>query len=220
MRIKDLPESSKPRERFIEKGADALSDAELLALILRTGIKGENVIEMSNRLISEYGLDKLFHCSLEELQKIKGIGKNKAIQILTIGEIKKRLNSLEVKPVRISFAEDVFNYFHDKLKNEKQENFFVLLLDTKNKIIKDILITKGILDSSLIHSREIFNPAIRHSASKIILVHNHPSGDSTPSQEDLEITEKIVKVGEELDIKVLDHVVIGRDNYWSWKEEN
>jgi DNA repair protein RadC len=220
MRIKDLPNSSKPRERFLEKGPGALSDAELLALILRIGTRGENVVEMANRLLSSYSLEGLFDCSIDELRRIKGIGPNKAIELLTIREIGKRYNDSKNPITRITSSKNVFDYFKESLRDEKQENFIVLLLDTKNKIIKDELVTKGVLDAAIVHPREIFKPAIRNSASKIILVHNHPSGDPTPSPEDLDITEKMKKSGEELDIKVLDHVIIGRETYWSWAESN
>jgi len=225
MKIKDLPKSSRPRERFLEKGADALSDAELLALILRTGTRGskknaaENVIEMSNRLLSTHTLEKLFDCAPEELQEIRGIGPGKAIQILTVRELGKRYSQSKTPITKIICARDVFNLFHERLKDEKQENFYVLLLNTKNQIIKEELITKGILDASIIHPREIFKPAIKSSASRIILVHNHPSGDPAPSAEDIEITKQIEKAGEEIGIKVLDHIIIGRDRYWGWKEK-
>jgi DNA repair protein RadC len=219
MRIKDLPDSSKPRERFLKYGPETLSDAELFAILLRTGTINENVIDMSNRLIAEYGLDKLFECSLKELQEIKGIGPSKAMQILAMKEILKRIH-LSEKPIKkISCAKDVFDYFHERLKNEKQENFIVLLLNNKNNIIKEEFITKGILDASILDPREVFKPAIKNSASKIILVHNHPSGDPEPSREDKEITEKITESGDLLQIKVLDHIIIGKDSYWSWKED-
>ena len=220
MKIKDLPDSSKPRERFLEKGPDALSDAELLALILRTGTKGENVVEMANRLLSTYSLERLFDCSMDELQRIGGIGPTKAMQLLAVREIGKRYNNSKNPITKITSAKDVFDYFREGLKDEKQENFLVLLLDTKNQIIKDELVTKGVLDAAIVHPREIFKPAIRNSASKIILVHNHPSGDPNPSPEDLDITDKIKKSGEELDIRVLDHVIIGRESYWSWAEKS
>ena len=220
MKIKDLPQENRPRERFLKHGPETLSDAELFAILLRTGTKGENVIDMSNRLIKEYGLDKLFECSLKELQAIKGIGPSKAMQILTIAEIQKRINQSKNPIKKISCAKNVFDLFHEKLKDEKQENFYVLLLDTKNKIIKEELITKGILDSAIIHPREIFKPAIKNSASKIILIHNHPSGDSNPSKEDLDITKKLIDVGKQLDIKVLDHVIIGNEKWWSWMEKS
>ena len=220
MKIKDLPEQNRPRERFLKHGPEALSDAELFAIFLRIGTPGENVIDMSNRLIAEYGLDKLFECSLKELQKIKGIGPSKAMQILAMNELGKRHNQSKNPITKITCAEDVFEYFHERLKDKKEEHFYILMLNTQNNIIGEQLISKGILDASIIHPREVFKPAIKNSASKIILVHNHPSGDPTPSQEDLEITDKLIKAGEELEIKVLDHVIIGKDTYWSWKEKN
>jgi len=231
MKIKDLPDSSKPRERFLRQGPEALSDAELFAILFGEGIRGkkneegiweggENVIEMSNRLIKEYGMDKIFDCSLKELQEIKGIGPAKAMQILVIKEIIKRVNLAEKPIKKINCAKDVFSLFHEKLKDEKQENFYVLLLNAKNKIIKEELITKGILDASIIHPREVFKSAIKNSASKIILIHNHPSGDPAPSTEDLAVTKKIEKAGEELQINVLDHVIIGKEGFWSWREND
>ena len=220
MKIKEMPIDGRPRERFLKLGPESLSDAELFAILLRTGTKGENVIDMSNRLIAEYGLDKLFECSLKELEKIKGIGPSKAMQILTIAEIQKRINQSKKPIKRISCAEDVFNHFHERLKDEKQEHFYILMLDTKNNIIGEQLISKGILDASIVHPREVFKPAIKNSAAKIILVHNHPSGDQSPSQEDLHMTDKIISSGDEMGIKVLDHVIIGKENYYSNKEEN
>ncbi len=220
MRIKDIPNDGRPRERFLKHGPEALSDAELFAILLRTGTINENVIEMSNRLIAEYGLDKLFECSLKELQKIKGIGPSKAMQILAMNEILKRINQSK-KPQRfISSARAVFELMREKLKDEKQEHFIAIHLNNRNYFIKEELITKGILDASIIDPREVFKSSIRNSASRIILVHNHPSGDSTPSKEDKEVTKKLVEAGELLGIRVLDHVIIGKDNYWSWKEES
>ena len=220
MKILDIPKEGRPRERFLKLGPNALSDAELFAILLRTGSRGENVIDMSNRLISEYGLDKLLECSLKELQEIKGIGPAKAMQILTIAELQKRINLSKSSIKRISCAEDVFKLFHDRLKDEKQENFIVLLLNTKNYIIGEALITKGVLDASILDPREVFKPAIRNSAAKIVLIHNHPSGDPSPSQEDLDVTKKIIQSGETLCIKVLDHVIIGKEGWWSWVEDD
>ncbi len=218
MKIKEIPEQNRPRERFLKYGPETLSDSELFAIILRTGFPNENVVDMSNRLIAEYGLDKLFECSLKELQKIKGIGPSKAMQILAMAELGKRYNQSKTPIKKITCAKDVFNYFHEILKDKKEEHFYTLMLNTPNYIIAEHLISKGILDASIIHPREIFKPAIKNSASKIILVHNHPSGNPNPSGEDDEITEKIIKTGEDLGIKVLDHVIIGKNNYWSWKE--
>ena len=221
MKIKDLPDSSKPRERFLKFGAEALSDAELFAIILRTGSKGDNVIEMSNRLISKFGLTNLFDSSLKELQEVNGIGPNKAMQILSIAELSKRYENEKSgvnKINKITCAEDVFKLFHRRLRDKKQEHFFILMLNSQNNIIAEQEISKGVLDAAIIDPRAIFKPAIKNSAGKIILVHNHPSGNPEPSQEDLDITEKIIKSGEEISIKVLDHVLIAKDSYWSWKE--
>ena len=209
---------SRPRERLVKFGVETLSDAELLAIILRTGTIKENVIEMSNRIINEFGLNKLADYSLKELQEIKGIGLGKACQLLAINELNKRVNSLKNKVTKISTAQDVFNFFKDKFKDEKQENFYILMLNPRNHIIKEEFITKGVLDAAIIHPREIFKPAIKNSASKIILVHNHPSGDSNPSPEDLDITEQIIEVGNKIGIKVIDHVIVGKDEWWSWIE--
>ncbi|MCK5149691.1 DNA repair protein RadC [Candidatus Pacearchaeota archaeon] len=219
MKIKDLPKQNRPRERFLKHGPEVLSDAELFAIFLRTGTINENVIDMSNRLIAEYGLDKLFECSLKELQEIKGIGPGKAMQILTIAELQKRINQSKKPIKKIICAEDVFNLFHERLKDKKEEHFYVLILNTQNIIIGEELVSKGILDASIIHPREIFKPAIKNSASKIILLHNHPSGNPNPSPEDLEITKKLMNVGNEVEIKVLDHVIIGDGKFWSWVEK-
>jgi len=222
MKIKDIPKDGRPRERFLKYGPETLSNAELFAIFLRTGTVGENVTDMSNRLIAEYGLDKLFECSLKELQKIKGIGPSKAMQILAMSELDKRFNQIKQSnnknQKKISCAEDVFNYFHERLKDKKEEHFYILMLNTQNYIIGEQLISKGILDASIVHPREIFKPAIKNSASKIILVHNHPSGDPSPSGEDDEIINKLMKNGEELGIKVVDSVIVGRSNYCSWKD--
>ncbi len=218
MRIKDIPKENRPRERFLKLGPGVLNDAELFSILLRTGTKGENVIEMSNRLISEYGLDKLLECSLKELQEINGIGPSKAMQILTIAELQKRINQSKIPLEKISCAKDVFDLFHERLKDEKQENFYVLMLNNKNHIIGEKLITKGILDSAILHPREVFKPAIKNSASRIILIHNHPSGDPRMSGEDLEITKQLIEAGKLIDIKILDHVIIGDGEFWSWAE--
>ncbi len=222
MKISDLPNSSKPRERFLKQGPEVLSDAELLAIILRTGTIEENVVEMSNRLLREYSLENLFDCSLKELQNIKGIGPSKAMQILAMSELGKRYNQAKSPITKITKAEDVFNYFKSKLQDKKQEHFYVLLLNTQNNIVKEEFISRGVLDAAIIHPREVFRPAIKNSSKKLILIHNHPSGNPNPSPEDLTITKQLIELGEKLDIKVLDHVIIGSDEggWWSWVEKN
>jgi len=219
MKIKDLPDSSKPRERFLKHGPEALSDAELFAIILRTGLVGENVMEMANRLISKFGLVNLFDCSLKELQQIKGIGPNKAMQLLAMSELGKRYNQEKNSIKKITCAEDVFKLFHTRLRDKKQEHFYIIMLNAQNNIIGEpVLITLGVLNTSIIDSREVFKSAIRNSALRVILIHNHPSGNPSPSSEDKEVTEKLIDAGELLGIKVLDHVIIGEDKWWSWKE--
>jgi len=215
MKIKEMLEDSRPRERLVKFGVENLSDSEVLALILEKGTKQENVIEMSDRLISKYGLDKLSQCSLKELQEIKGIGFAKACQILALFEFNKRHNSAKQEIKHIKSAKDVFNLFHEKLKDENQENFFILMLNNKNYVIGQELITKGSLDNSIAHPREIFKPAIKNSASKIILIHNHPSGDVFPSSEDIKLTEKFKQAGEMLGISLIDHIIIGNEKGWS-----
>ena len=212
-------EDSRPRERLVKNGAENLSDAELLAIVLKTGTVKENVIEMSNRLIGKYGLDKLSECSLKELQEINGIGFAKACQIHALFELNKR-HSLASKPVKkITCAKDVFDLFHERLKDEKQEKFIILMLNTKNHIIGQEIIAKGTLDSAEIHPREVFKSAIKNSAARIVLVHNHPSGDPTPSEEDKDVTKKLMDAGSILGISVLDHVIVGGEGWWSWKED-
>ena len=220
MKIKDLPEQNRPRERFLKHGPEALSDSELFAIILRTGSPSENVIDMSNRLIKEHGLNNLFECSLTELQKIKGIGPSKAMQLLAMAELGKRYSQSKNPIKKISRSKDVFDLFHERLKDKKQEEFYVLMLNSQNNIIGEQLVSKGILDASILHPREVFKPAIKNSASKIILVHNHPSGDSKPSDEDVEITRKINNLGKDLNIILLDHIIIGNEEWWSWIEDS
>ena len=220
MKIKDLPEQNRPRERFLKHGPEALSDSELFAIILRTGSPSENVIDMSNRLIKEHGLNNLFECSLTELQKIKGIGPSKAMQLLAMAELGKRYSQSKNPIKKISRSKDVFDLFHARLKDKKQEEFYVLMLNSQNNIIGEQLVSKGILDASILHPREVFKPAIKNSASKIILVHNHPSGDSKPSDEDVEITRKINNLGKDLNIILLDHIIIGNEEWWSWIEDS
>lgn len=220
MRINELPKSSRPRERFLSFGPGSLSDAELLALILRTGTRNENVIELSNRLIAKFTLGRLFDSTIVELKKMKGIGESKAMQILTIAELAKRCNQVKKLKTKISSAKDVFNLLNDEVRGETKESFYVILLNTKNKILKVEKVSVGILDATIIHPREIFKPAIRNSAARIILAHNHPSGDPLPSDEDLSITRKLIESGELIGIEVIDHVIIGDKNYWSYSENN
>jgi DNA repair protein RadC len=197
-----------------------LSDAELLAIILKTGNKNENAIDMSNRLISKYGFSKLSNCSHKELQEINGIGMAKACQICALFELNKRHAQSKMSGKTIKNAKDVYDYLCAKMCDLKQEHFVVLHLDSKNKIIKEETVFVGGLNSALIHPREIFKSAIKESSNSIILAHNHPSGDCEPSEEDKDITEKMNKTGEIVGIKVLDHVIVGKNRYWSFDDHN
>lgn len=218
MRIKDISKENRPRERFQKLGASALSDAELLAIILQKGSKEENVIDMSNRLITKYGLNKLSDLSLNEIQEIKGIGPAKAMQIKGLFEFNKRHSLAKMNNSIIKSARDVFDYASKRLPSKDKEHFMILHLDSRSRIIKDEVISIGTLNASIIHPREVFKSAIKENTNAIILVHNHPSGEPSPSQEDSKITRRLLEAGELLDIKVLDHVIIGNETYWSFKE--
>lgn len=212
-----MPEESRPRERFQKLGAPAMSDAELLAIILGKGTRSENAIDMGNRLISKFGIEGLSGLSLCELQKISGIGPAKAMQIKAVFELNKRHKLSKVRGAQIKSAKDVFEYASQRLACDDKEQFMILYLDSKNRIIRDETVSLGTLNSSLIHPREIFKGAIKESANAIILVHNHPSGDTAPSEEDTEITQKLLSAGKLLEIPVLDHVIIG-NGFYSFNE--
>lgn len=221
MNIKSLHFPSKPSYKLIHKGASTLDDAELLAIVLGRGTPQESVLELSNRLLKQYNLHGLEGLSYTELQKLCG-DHVKALRIVSFVELSKRYNKLQNGGYKqkITSAEDVFNRFKDRLGTEKQEHFIVLYLDSKHHILKEETISIGTLDASLVHPREVFKSAIRESAYGIILVHNHPSGDPSPSKDDKEITKNLVNVGNLLNIKVVDHIIIGREKYWSWLESS
>lgn len=221
--IKQWPESDRPREKLLEKGAETLSDAELLAIILRTGeaSTGQSAVDHGRELITRFAtFRRLAEASLQELCAIKGIGLAKAAQIKAVLEIAKRYAEEPMQqgePFRSS--QDVFQHYREHLGSQKKELFYVLLLDGKNRKIRDVRISEGSLTSSLVHPREVFNPVIRESAAAVILVHNHPSGDPTPSQEDLEITRRLREVGEVMGVRVLDHIVVGKGRYVSFVDD-
>ena len=225
MKIKDLPWFNRPGFKLTRNGVKTLDNAELLAIIFGIGANGESALELSNRLLKDYNLNKLDDLSFNELkEECNDIVK--ALQLSSLIELSKRYNKLinggydnKIKHKKINSAKDVKNIFIDKFRNYKKEVLSIILLDTKNKIISfKEGITIGILNSSLIHPREIFKEAIKESANSVILVHNHPSGDPNPSQKDIEITKKIFEAGELLGINVLDHIIIGNEGYWSYKE--
>jgi DNA repair protein RadC len=218
MQIKKISQDQRPRERLQKSGSESLSDAELLAIILQTGTKYENVIDLSYRLLSKFGINKLENCTLKELTKINGIGNAKACKILAMFQLQKRFQISKFINKSIKSAKDVYDFCSPNLKLKEKEHIIVLHLDTKNKIIKNETISIGTLNSSLLHPREVFRSAIKENVNSIILVHNHPSGDSKPSDEDIKITEILTKTGELLSIKLLDHVIIGQGEYYSFCE--
>lgn len=217
MKITDLAPENRPRERLQREGASSLSSAELLAIILKSGTKKENILEISNRLISKYGLQNLSNCSLQQLQQQYGIGPARASQIIALFELFKRINYNQEKK-KISCAKDVAELYFPKMQSLQKENFLAIYVDTKNNIIAVETITIGILNSSLVHPREVFHGAIKHLAHAVIVVHNHPSGDPEPSPEDLQITKILEKTGKLMGIPLLDHVILGKDSWWSWTE--
>ncbi|MFH0874355.1 MAG: DNA repair protein RadC [archaeon] len=217
MKIAEISPDNRPRERMACDGPKSLSDSELLAVILQKGTKKNNVIDMSNRILSRFSKESLFDATKEELQKINGIGFAKSMQIIALVEFSKRLNSVTIKP-NLSNAYEVYKKYAWKFKFEKKEHFMAVYLDIKNYIIKEEIISIGILDSAIIHPREIFRPAIKNSASKIIIMHNHPSGDPSPSGEDISITNQLIEAGKLIGISILDHVIIGNNSYWSYIE--
>jgi len=220
MRIKDIPKENRPRERLKQDGVDALSNSELLAVILQKGTQKENVIDMSNRLLSKYSIDKLSECSLTELKDIPGIGDAKAMQIMALFELSKRVKSGSIAEKVVSNSSDIANYYMERMKGLKREHLIAVFLDSKNKIINDKVISIGTLNSSLVHPREVFKEAIKNSANAIILVHNHPSGDCGPSSEDIEITNRVKEAGEMVGIKLLDHVIVGKDKHYSYTQKS
>ncbi|BBB89755.1 MAG TPA: DNA repair protein RadC [Methylomusa anaerophila] len=218
--MKELPQTERPREKMLAKGAYSLSEAELLAILLRTGMKNMPVHRLAEYLLAKYDLSGLGSISPQELSKTLGIGLVKAVTVVAGIELGKRLSSKvpDVRPV-IRSPKDAAELIMPNLRYEAKEHFIALLLSTKNQVIARSTISIGSLNASIVHPRELFREAITHSAASVILVHNHPSGDPTPSQEDIALTKKLIEAGLLLDISVLDHVIIGDGKYVSFKEK-
>lgn len=222
-KMKELTAQERPYEKCLEKGATALSDAELLAVILRTGSKGQNALELSQNILSMkegMGVLGLLHLTLPELLEEKGIGKVKAIQIQCVGELSKRIWKRAATGENWKFhdARAVADYYMEEMRHLEQEELHVMFLNTKNVLLKESLLFKGTVNSAPIAPREVFLEALRYRACKLILVHNHPSGDPTPSKEDCLVTIRIKEAGELMQIPLLDHVIIGDNSYISLKE--
>ncbi len=219
--MKDLPKEERPRERLILKGPKALSNTELLCLILGTGSKKYNVIELSKRLLQENNIKDLSMRGVNFLKSHFGIGKAKACQIIACFELGRRLSVFQEKQKnRINNAQDIANLLFAEMSYLKKEHFKGVFLDSRKRIIKEKTIFIGTLNASIVHPRDIFRAALEESAAAIILVHNHPSGDPCPSEEDIQITNDLRKAGRLLGIEVLDHIIIGNRNFFSLRENN
>lgn len=223
-RIKELSFEERPYEKCERFGAEHLTDAELLAILLRTGTKGESSLELSKKILyqscEKRGLISIHNWSMEQLMKIKGIGKVKAIQILCLSELAKRLaKETAEKQLDFNTPSTIAQYYMEDLRHKKQEHMKLLLLNTKSRLISEKDISVGTVNAAIISPREIFIEALQKSAVYIILLHNHPSGDPTPSIEDVQLTIQIKEAGELIGVELLDHIVIGDNCYTSLKEK-
>jgi len=221
LKIKDIPQNERPKEKLLTCGADSLSNSELLAIILRTGTQGENVLQLSGRLLSELeGLDGVLSASFNDITSIKGIKEGKASQILALSELFRRFRTLKAmkKDVKINTPKDLADLLMGEMNDLTQEVLKVVLLSTKNIIIATKDVFKGSLNTSIVHPREIFKQAIDKNSSSIIICHNHPSGDPTPSKEDINITLRIKECGNIIGIQLVDHIIIGNNKFVSLKE--
>lgn len=223
MRFNDILKEEMPRERLVKYGVENLSNEELLAIILKTGSKKYNVKEVASNILSSYGdIKNLKDVRINNLTKIDGIGMVKAIELIAAIELGRRVYYEEEYKDMITLTNPkvIIGYFNKLFKGENQECFYVVYLDSKNKYIDKKLVFKGILNKSLIHPRDIFKEAYLLSACNFICIHNHPSGDATPSMEDINVTKMLSEIGKLHGIRLLDHIIIGNNNYYSFYEDN
>jgi DNA repair protein RadC len=212
IRIKDLPNSERPRERLVAQGADALKDSELIAILLRTGLKGVSAIQVAEQLLQKFGtLGNLARAGLPDLRQIKGVGRDKAIALKSAFTLARRMAAeIRHESPTLDNPETIANLLREDNRAYEVEHFQVVLLNTRRKLISIEKISQGTLDTILVHPREVFKSAIAASASAIVLVHNHPSGDPTPSEADVKVTRDLIRAGQVLKIEVLDHIILGR----------
>jgi DNA repair protein RadC len=219
--IRDVPSGERPRERLLKEGAQVLSNQELIAIILGTGTRQESVLQLSHRILHHFhGLRLLKDSTVNELKHIKGIGDTKAVQLLAALELGSRVHKLQNEDrFIVRSPEDVSRFMMEEMRFLTQEHFVALYLNTKNHVIHKKTIFIGSLNASIVHPREIYKEAFRHSAASIICLHNHPSGDPAPSREDIEVTKRLVESGKVIGIELLDHIIIGDQKFTSLKEK-
>jgi len=220
--IKEWPEEERPREKLLQRGAGSLSDAELLALILRTGDASsrQSALDHARLLIHRFGsLQQLAQAGISELCEIKGIGPAKAAEVTAVFELARRFSSQRMAPGQpFCDAATVYRHYQGVLQDRKKEVFLALLLDSKNRLIREVQISEGSLTASIVHPREVYAPVVRESAAAVLFVHNHPSGDPEPSREDIDITRRLSEAGTLMGVRVLDHIVVARQGYVSLAE--
>ena len=211
IRIKDLPEGERPRERLVALGAQALKTSELIAILLRTGRKGVSAVQMAEQLVQKFGtLDALARASLEDLRQVKGIGRDKAIALKSAFTLAARMaRELQGEALTLDTPERVADFLRDENRNYEVEHFQAVLLNSRKKLIRVEHISQGLVDSLLVHPREVFRSAIAANATSLVLVHNHPTGDPTPSESDLRVTRDLIRAGQLLKIEVMDHIILG-----------
>lgn len=219
MKIKEIPINDRPIERLINKGSEVLSNDELLAILLKTGTKEMSAKDLGTLILNKVGIEDLRNITYEQLISIKGVGSKKAGTIMAAIELSKRMNQ-KVVNLRGEFNDPLklYNHYREILKDKNQEHFYVVYLDIRNKIIKDKLLFIGTANYSTVHPRDIFKEAYLNGAISIVVIHNHPSGEVLPSKNDLETTKQLVAVGNLLGIKVMDHIIIGENKYYSFCE--
>ena len=219
--IKEIPLNDRPREKMASNGAAVLTDAELIAILLRTGTAEKSAIDIASEMTADGGLYKRLAgiTRLNELTNIKGLGQAKAATVLAALEIGRRIASAKpIEKIHLSCPQDVADFLMPRLRYAAKEQFVVILLNNKNKVIGTEVVSEGSLSSSIVHPREVFAPAILHHAAAIMVAHNHPSGDPKPSIEDEEVTRQLLRSGKVLGIPMIDHVIIGDGNYYSFLE--
>src|SRR5690242_11540908 len=224
LKIREMPQDERPREKLLARGADALSNAELIAILLRTGPRGMNVIEVARELIGKYkSFGELSRCSVKELSAIKGIGPAKALELVAAFNLGKRFTQEPLSQQKLDSPELIYKLLGNEMRMLRIESLRVVLLDTRYRLIRVESVSTGSMNESIAHPREIFRPAITYSAYAVIVVHNHPSGDASPSQTDHALTRRLAEGAELLQIKLLDHIIIGaplegNPGYFSFKE--